>query len=154
MLEDKNRQWKFNLELPDIESIFILTAVCIVSGIFMAVSLVIAFTLSASYFDGLSTLSTDSMDSIFRTLGDTLLYIGGLVFAVSSILFFRAFLSSLVSLFEFTIKGEPAGKIPLTVKKLYVSVVVGGGAVILIFVGIILSQLYDLLSDYLIVGGW
>ena len=153
MLEDKNKEWKFNLELPDIESIFVLTAVCILSGIFMAVSLVIAFTLSTSYFDGLSTLSFDSTDRFLSTLGDTLLYIGGIVFAVGSILFFRALLSSLVALYGFTIRGENTTKIPAVVKKLYVSVVVGGGAVVLIFIGIILSQLYDLISSSLVAGG-
>jgi len=154
MLEDRDKEWKFNLELPDIESIFILTAVCILSGIFMAVSLVIAFTLSSSYFDGLSGLSFDSADAFLSTLGDTLLYIGGIIFAISSIFFFRALLGSLVALYSFTIRGESTAKIPATVKKLYVSVWVGGGAALLIFVGIIISQLYDLIADYLVVGGF
>jgi len=153
MLEDKSKEWKFSLELPDFESIFVLTAVCVLSGIFMAVSLVIAFSLSGSYFDELTSLSFDSVNSFLSTIGDTLLYIGGFVFAISSILFFRAFLSSLVALYNFTIKGESAGEIPGTVKKLYVSVVVGGGAVLLIFIGIVISQFYEFIGNYLVTGG-
>jgi len=159
MLADKDQKWRFSLELPDIESIFVLTAVTILSGIFVAVSLIVAFSLSSGYFEGLSTLSTDSLDGFLSTIGDTFLYMGGLIFAFSAILFFRAFLNSLVSLYNFAFKGEQvtnlkAVNIPGAVKKLYVSVVVGGGAVLLIFIGIILSQLYNFLSNYLIIGGW
>lgn len=156
MIEDKDREWKFSLDLPDFEAIFVLTAVCILSGIFVAVSLVIAFTLSTSYFDGLSMVSFESADSFFKTIGDTLLYLGGMVFALSSILFLRAFLKSLVTLYDFSIKGDKESplKIPDTVKSLYQSVLVGGGAAILIFIGIILTQLYDIISDSLILGGW
>ena len=156
MIEDKDREWKFSLDLPDFEAIFVLTAVCILSGIFVAVSLVIAFTLSTSFFEGLTIVSFDDGDAFFRTIGDTFLYIGGLLFALSSIFFLRAFLGSLVTLYDFSIKGDKNSslKIPDTVKSLYQSVMVGGGAGILIFLGIILTQLYDLLSDSLIIGGW
>ncbi len=156
MLEDKNTEWKLNLDLPDFESIFVLTAVTIVSGLFVAVSLLVAFPLTDGYFEGRNTLETsEGLDGYMRTAGDTLSYVGGFIFAISAILFFSSFLKSLEALYEFTMKGgdNAVRKLPLAVKSLYRSVWVGGFAVLLIFIGIIITQIYDLTADYLFIGG-